>query len=88
MFTFLGRVIASFSQIGSGVKNNSNQINSQAHIPLPYNGCGSFFTQITEKDGYEHFPSSLSMKKVIVILYSPGLDENLLMALSLILDGK
>ena len=47
-----------------------------------------FFTQITEKDGYEHFPSSLSMKKVIVILYSPGLDENLLMALSLILDGK
>ena len=47
-----------------------------------------FFTQITEKDGYEHFPSSYSLKKVIVILYSPGLDENLLIALSLILDGK
>ena len=86
MFSFLGRVITSLSQIGSGVKNNSNQINSQAHIPLPYNKCGSFITQITEKDGYEHCPSSFSMKKVI--LCSSGLDENLLIALSLILDGK
>ena len=84
---FLVELLPLFSQIIFGWKeNNRNQTNSQTYIPFPYIGCGSFITQITEKDGYEHCPSSFSMKKVI--LCSSGLDENLLIALSLILDGK
>ena len=84
---FLVELLPLFSQIVFGWKeNNRNQTNSQASITLP-TWMLNFYCP-NHRKRWLWTLSLIIFNEKINILYSPGLDENLLMALSLILDGK